>query len=110
MSDLSASLTLDPDGGNILSVEVARDARHTVTAAVDAKNEDIYLEFSSREALYDFARSLLHEAVFGRGGQKEFYPLIAQGTELVVDGARFTQGSSRLFVTYPSTLDANRGT
>jgi hypothetical protein len=93
-------LTIEEDGECILSKEVASNSRHTLHVAVDRDNSDVYFEFSSRQALYDFARSLLHEAVYGEGGQKEFYPLIVDGKELVVEGARLTEGSSRLFVSY----------
>jgi hypothetical protein len=91
---------IEESGECILSKEVDSDDRHRLHVAVDRDNGDVYLEFSSRQALYDFARSLLHEAVYGEGGQKEFYPLVVEGKELVVEGARLTEDSSRLFVSY----------
>lgn len=99
MSNLAATLTIDPDGENIVSQEVLRDERHRLKVSVSRTNGDVYMEFTSRQALYDFARSLLHEAVFGQGGQKEFFPLITEGKALVVDGVRLEEGSSRVFVT-----------
>ena len=99
MSNLAATLTIDPDGENIVSQDVLRDEKHRLKVSVNHANGDVYMEFTSRQALYDFARSLLHEAVFGQGGQKEFFPLITDGKALVVDGVRLEQGSSRVFVT-----------
>ena len=96
----SHKVTIEKDGECILSEEVASDLRHTLQVAVDRDNNDVYLEFASRLALYDFARSLLHEAIYGEGGQKEFYPLIVDGKELVVEGVRLTAASSRMFVCY----------
>jgi hypothetical protein len=93
-------LTIEEDGECILSKQVASDGRHRLHVHVDPANSDVYFDFSSRQALYDFAKSLLHEAVYGQSGRKEFYPLIADGQELVVEGARLTEGSSRLFISY----------
>jgi len=103
MIDLSNSITLRADGDDIPSQRVLLDEHHSLRGSVDVQNRDVYLEFSSRESLYDFAKSLLHEAVYGQGGQKEFYPLIVEGKALVVEGARLTEDSSRIFVTYPNT-------
>jgi len=80
---------------------VQKDSRHHLTSEVDVKNGDIYLRFSSRLTLYDFAKSLLQEAVFGQGGQQDFLPLISDGNALVSNGVRMTEGSSRVFVFYP---------
>ena len=88
------------DGDEIPSNEVLQNEKHFLRGEIDASNRDIYLAFSSRQALFDFARSLLQEAVYGVGGQKEFYPLISDGKALVVEGARLVEGSSRIFITY----------
>jgi hypothetical protein len=88
------------DGNEIPSSELLQNEKHYLRGEIDASNRDIYLKFSSRQALYDFARSLLQEAVYGMGGQKEFYPLISDGKALVVEGARLVVGSSRIFVAY----------
>jgi len=103
MSSREHTLTITADGESSVSEEVVRDRAHTLSVEVDRDNGDIYLEFSTRQAMYDFARSLLHAAVFGDGVQKEIYPLIADGKELVVNGARLTEGSSRMFINYPSS-------
>lgn len=82
------------------SVEVARDGRHKLLVEVDSENEYVALNFSSRMAMYDFARSLLHEAVFGHGGQKEFYPMVVDGKLEVIDGVRIDEKSARIFILY----------
>ena len=102
MSDLlSPEIHVTQDGDEIPSEEVLRTERHFLNATVDADNGDILLRFSSRIAMYDFARSILHEAIYGVGGQKEFYPLGFEGKVLVVDGVRLSLESSRIFVSYP---------
>ncbi len=58
------------DGDEIPSSELLQNETHCLCGEIDASNRDIYLKFSSRQALYDFARSLLQEAVHGMGGQK----------------------------------------
>lgn len=100
MNKLPTTIVIGPDGDGIPSGEVLRDERHFLRSTVDVGNRDIYFEFSSRQALQDFAMSLLHEAIYGHGGQKEFYPLIVDGKALVVDGARLVADSSRIFVSY----------
>lgn len=85
---------------NVGSDEVQKDVRHYLASEVDSRNGDIYLKFSSRLAMYDFAKSMLQEAVFGQGGQQEFSPLISEGKALVANGVRMTKDSSRIFVFY----------
>jgi hypothetical protein len=77
---------------------------HFLSASVDMSNKDVCLNFSTRRAMYDFATSLLHEAVYGNGGMvdgkgglKEFLP---SNEERVVDGVRVKEGSSRVFIFY----------
>jgi len=94
------TITVTCGGDEIPSDEVLQNEEHFLHGEIDASNRDIYLNFSSRLALYDFARSLLQEAVYGVGGQKEFYPLVLEGKTLVVDGVRLVEGSSRIFIKY----------
>lgn len=94
------TIVVTRDGDEIPSVEVLASEKHFLCATTDKSNRNIYLKFSSREALYDFARSLLQEAVYGAGGQKEFYPLVVDGKSLVVEGVRLAENSSRIFVVY----------
>jgi hypothetical protein len=100
MNDLPTNITIEPDGEKILSQEVLRDVRHTLHVKVDRDNGDVHLKFSSRLALYDFAKSLIYDAVFDQSGRKELFPLIADGKALVVEGARLTEESSRVFLDY----------
>ena len=81
------------------SSEFLLDTSHTVSFRA-TENGDVYLECSSRLALYEFARSLLAESAEGTGWA-EYYPLGFEGERLVVNGARLADGSSRLFVAYP---------
>lgn len=87
---------------DVSSEEVQKDIRHYLTSSVDVKNGDICLKFSSRLAMYDFAKSMLQESIFGQGGQQEFLPLISEGKALVSNGVRMAEDSSRIFVFYPS--------
>lgn len=94
------------DVKEIPSREVLLEERHFLTAEADSLKKNIYLTFSTRNALFDFAKSLLHEAVCGESGQQEFYPLSEKGIALVVDGVRLTEESSRIFVFYPKIKEA----
>lgn len=100
ISKLLDVVVVTNEGNEIPSDELLLNEKHFLMASIDKDGHDIYLKFSSRQALYDFARSLLQESVYGEGGQKEFYPLISEGKALVVDGARLAEGSSRIFVSY----------
>lgn len=100
MSRLSETVIITSAGEGIPSDETLQNEQNYLSAEVDVDNRDVCLKFSSRQALYDFAISLLQEAVFGDGSQKEFYPLISDGKALVVEGVRLVDGSSRIFVTY----------
>jgi hypothetical protein len=104
MKSSPIQVTIGMDGEDIVSEEVATDSRHTLKVSVDQETADVYFEFSSRQALHDFARSLFHTAVYDDGDQKEFYPLILNGDALVVEGVRLTPGSSRFFVRYPRPI------
>ncbi|MBL8524798.1 MAG: hypothetical protein JNN20_13990 [Betaproteobacteria bacterium] len=96
----SEAFIVTRDGSEAPSLAVLNDERQLLTVIVDNDNRDIYLEFSTRQALRDFALSLLQEATFGESGRKEFYPLVVEGKALVVEGVRLKEGSSRIFVSY----------
>jgi hypothetical protein len=95
---MKTSVNLLPD--TEVSSEVADSEAHNVRVRVDGGNQDVYLECSSREALYEFGKALMCEALYG-SGQGEFYSLGQEGKWLVVNGARLTADSSRLFVFTP---------
>lgn len=101
---LPNTVTVTPGGDEIGSPEVVNGKHHFLSASVNISNKDVCLHFSTRRAMYDFATSLLHEAVYGnggtvdgKGGLKEFLP---SNEERVVDGVRVKEGSSRVFIFY----------
>ena len=101
---LPNTITVTPNGEEIGSFEVVNGTHHFLSGSVNVDNRDIYLDFSTRRAMYDFAVPLLQEAVYGnggmvdgRGGLKEFLP---SNGERVVDGVRLKEGSSRIFFFY----------
>ena len=88
-------------GDDIPSPDVLNNEAHYLKASINEKNNDIYLSFSSKLAMYDFARSLLHESLFGVGGSIELYYLEFKGKNLVCDGVRLSNESPRIFIEYP---------
>lgn len=100
-SNLNPVVKLTEGGEDIPSDENFNNESHNLSARVDKNNGDIYLKFSSRLAMYDFARSLMHEAIFNAGDTTELYPLGFEGKLQIVDGVRLTLDSSRIFVNYP---------
>lgn len=58
--------------------------------------QDVYLDFSSRLAMLEFGKSLIHEALFGESGMQERHPQSGD----VVSSVRLTEESARLFVFY----------
>jgi hypothetical protein len=99
-SHMTPSVYITESGDEIPSEEVLTDESHQLSAETDDGYKNVYLNFSSRLAMYDFARSLLHEALYGRGGQMEFYPLGYQGKIEVINGVRMSLDSARLFIFY----------
>ncbi|TXH89505.1 MAG: hypothetical protein E6Q78_07675 [Rhodoferax sp.] len=79
------------------STELLEDATHSIELRVDRKSGDVYLAATSRLALRELALTLLNQAEAGLDWS-EYYPLGVDGSWLVVNGARFTEESSRLFV------------
>lgn len=109
---LSKVIIVTKSGEEIPLQETIDDERHKLKAEADNEHNSVYLNFSSREAMYDFARVLLHEAIFSRDGQLEFIPLEIDGKSEVVDGVRMDPKSARLFIFYPeieNTLNVKSG-
>jgi hypothetical protein len=96
---VKTSVIFSPECG-YSNPEVESNSVHVVTVTVDAEHNYAVIEAKSREALYEFGRSLMEEALYGHG-EAEFYPLVVDGNALVVNGARLPEGSARLFVHYP---------
>jgi hypothetical protein len=88
------------DGDNLVSDETLNDESHNLAVKVDGENSDVYFEFSSREAMRDFALSLLHNSIFG-DELMEIYPLYDENKKYVVNGVRLTPESSRTFFFLP---------
>ena len=63
----------------------------------------MYLEFSSRLAMREFAKSLLYASVYGESGLFEHSPDTLGSNLPVEDGVRLARESVRLFVFYPGT-------
>ena len=99
-TQMSPEIFITESGDEIPSQELIYDERHHLSVDVDTDNRDVYLNFSSRLAMYDFARALLHEALYGRGGAAEFRPFEYEGKMEVIDGVRMSPYSVRLFVFY----------
>lgn len=77
---------------------IEHDERHQLKVSVDNERNDAYLEFTSREALYDFALALLYEAVYGHGEIEYNGALIDGNKHLFADGVRQSIDSGRLFI------------
>ena len=99
MSKNSFRITLTEDG-NAPTEEFAANESHYLQAFVDGKIQDIYLDFSSRLAMYEFALALMHESLYGEFGMQERSPMVWEGKQAVQDGVRLSPESSRLFVLY----------
>ncbi len=99
---LNPEIQISQDGDEIPLDINLNDESHFLRAKTDIKNGDIYLGFSSRVAMYDFARSLLYESIYGENGQQEFYPLASDKKLYIVDGVRLSLDSPRIFVEYPA--------
>jgi hypothetical protein len=101
-STLNPEIRISQDGDEIPSDVNLNDESHFLRAKTDKTNGDIYLIFSSRVSMYDFARSLLYESIYGKAGQQEFYPLGSDEKLYIVDGVRLSLDSPRIFVEYPA--------
>ena len=99
-NNLSPTVTVTIDGDEVGSKELCEDLSHQLAINQNSNNNYVSLEFTSRRAMYDFAVSLLQEAVYGNSGSKEFYPLIVNDKLEAIDGVRVAKNSSRLFVSY----------
>lgn len=100
-TNLNNVIIITETGDEIPLQEVIDNEKHKLKAEADNEHDAVYLNFSSREAMYDFARVLLHEAIFNPDGQLEFLPLEIDGKPELVDGVRMDPQSARLFVFYP---------
>lgn len=100
-NNMSRKFIIDSEATNIPSAEVLNNESHRLDVAVDSKNHDIYMEFTSRESLRDYALNLLHESEYGTG-EVELYPLGSKEKQHVVNGVRLTNKSPRIFINFPN--------
>ena len=94
-------ITKDPDLIPVPSKTVLNEQSHSLVAKTNSSNQDIYLEFSTRETLRDFALNILHESIYGKD-RIELYPLGTEKGWEVVNGVRLSEKSARIFITFPN--------
>jgi hypothetical protein len=95
---MSYLIEISEDADDIPCDEVLNNSQHNLNVTSDEGNSDVHLKFSSREAMRDFAKSILHESYYGSGvNPMELYPLDSS----IVDGVRLTDKSNRVFIWYP---------
>lgn len=107
-AELPTTIVVTPEGEEVSSLDVQEGKHHCLRAETIPGSGDVILNFSTRRAMYDFAVSLLQEAVYGTSGQQEFYPLVVEGRDMVVNGVRMSEDSARLFVFYGSSPNGSR--
>ena len=98
--DLPTNISLTPDGDEI-GMLIYDDGRHQLKVSISNRDNCAYLDFTSKEALYDFAVSLLNSAVYDEVRKEylpEHMPREEDGTIPVIDGVRMTDDSARLFI------------
>ena len=97
---MSQTIVIDEEASDIPTDVVFNNEEHNLEIKVDSGNDYVNFEFSSREAMRGFAKSLLHESYYG-SGSVELFPLVSENKALVVNGVRLTEKSARVFVWYP---------
>lgn len=95
------NIRISQDRDRIVEKQNIEEDDNFLNININKINNDIYLDFSSKLALYDFARSLLYESLYGESGQLEFYHLEQAGKNYLVNGLRLKNDKHRLFVNYP---------
>lgn len=106
-SKLNNHIKISKSGDEIPLQEVLDDERHRLIVSVDESNDDTYLEFTTREAMYDFGRFLLHNALYSISGKIEMAPLVLNGKIEAQNGVRLDPESVRLFIIFPEAKDDN---
>ena len=110
MRKLPRTITIGAEDLDGLWQELLDDPRHKARLSVDTDNRDVYLDFTSRFALYCLGLQLLEYALREDREDIEFFPLCpvredGGHDELVHEGLRLTVDSTRLFVWYPRGVD-----
>lgn len=101
MSKVSPTIFISQNANDIPSDDVMNDPEHHVRFGIDESCDAAQINFSSRLAMYDFARQLLHESIYG-SGESEFVHLSDDNAWYVSNGVRLTQESARVFISYPT--------
>ena len=72
-AELPPAIVVTPDK-EVSSLDVQKGNYRRLRVETDSGSGEIALNFSTPRAMYDFAVSLLQEAVYGTSGQQEFVP------------------------------------
>lgn len=95
---LSPIVRIQESAEDIPSGDYINDESQCLIASADKKNNRACLKFTSRLALYDFARELLYEAIYSNCNQIEYLPTFYDGRLQLINGVRMPLDSTRLFV------------
>lgn len=103
---LNNHLVISQSGDEIPLQEVLDDERHRLIVSIDESHNLADLEFTTREAMYDFGRFLLWNSIYSISGEFEISPRIWDGKIQAVDGVRLDPKSVRLFIFCPEIDEA----
>ena len=66
--ELNKNIELTEDGDNIPSDIYLIENEHQLQVELNESNRYVNFIFSSRLAMYEFGKAIMHEAIFGEGG------------------------------------------
>ena len=97
--ELNKNIELTEDGDNIPSDIYLIENEHQLQVELNESNRYVNFIFSSRLAMYEFGKAIMHEAIFGEGGFQEFYPMEVEASKPeIINGVRMNLDSARLFI------------
>ena len=100
--ELNKNIELTEDGDNIPSDIYLIENKHQLQVELNESNRYVNFILSSRLAMYEFGKSIMHEYIFGEGGFQEFYPMAVEASKPeVINGVRMSLDSARIFINYP---------
>ena len=103
---LDDNIILTEEGDDMHSDRFIKEDKHQLYVSINEANRYASFDFSSRLAMYEFGREIIHEAVFGEGVFVEFYPMIVTDGKLeIINGVRMSLESARLFISYIDSED-----
>ena len=101
INNLSKQIALNEAEWDEQFFSIKNDPTHELKMSVSSSKNYSEMCFTTREAMYGFAKSLLFEALYGTSGSIEFLPQCYDGsTQECINGVRMTADSARLFVIY----------